>query len=75
MKLPNYNLAYNTGDQLQLLAINDSERKQENSCSALVSLQFPLMKEITGTSYLNEKVNYLLINREQWWSLAKIVRG
>ena len=29
MKLPKYNLAYNTQDQLQLLAVNASERKHE----------------------------------------------
>ena len=29
MKLPKYNLAYNTRDQLQLLAINASERKYD----------------------------------------------
>ena len=30
MKLPKYNIAYNTRDQLKSLAINANERKHEN---------------------------------------------
>ena len=39
MKLPKYNLAYNTRDQLQSLATNASERKHINTPKGLTSSQ------------------------------------
>ena len=38
MKLPKYNLAYNTQDQLQLLAINPSERRYNNIYGEILTL-------------------------------------
>ena len=47
MKLPKYNLAYNTRDQLQLLAINASERKHDDYFSIYaIKSQFRKLKVI-----------------------------